>query len=894
MLTLLLGTTMAAEPLDDLDAALDRLGRLQPAVDLVRPIDEPFTVTDGPLVLSFDSGWLIPVFAGVPERTPRPDDRRNLAIERLELASEGLDASLLGFAWVGEGTATMYFAKPGEALRFANNQVRTFGEERSAFAPIARREAPYSTTTSRGFVLGEVPGLFDLIWPEGPPDPNEVFAYRTSAEARRAADRAATTMLERVDLYDRVYGDFQRELGWLRLASEVADGPAPVFTDVYTSGRFGAVDVGGVAATPQDRWLGSAPTGSDSAYAQHVRSLGLVHDQTGVGGVIHTGGLRATVDDETGPPVSPDHVVPGRAHVDLYVQREPAGVELLVEARTTLEIHAEGGDVAWIDLDLAPLQQGSERFELTSLETADGKPLRASQRGSFDPLRPAATDLPEVDPLATGTADIISSASSTAGIFRAQEAESTQVRRQAAFRAVLPEPLRDGESTRVVLGWTDRWQLRNGDTCFWLASSALDERPVRATGTGTGTRVLLPGLRGTQEAFEVTYRLHQPKGEDLAALAAGAVVGEGEGEAWRHVDYDLGHARQPSLAFGKWSAYDRKAQNGTPPVVVRLRRASDRALRAVPRELDQIFGYFGSVLPTHPFETVHVFEGPPTCDQTLRWPTSHETVELYQAVFPDSRPITRGPLKSNNPVVPRNNEPALESQRLAAAIARGWWFHGTPPASREDAWLNHALTWGMACMYVGAAHGPDACDIRLAGAERRLLQPMERAAPHPLTQPDGGTRFRRESVGPYVLFHMLRRRIGNRAFFAGLRGALEDHPGEGITTDRLRTYFSEASDTDLQPFFDFWVEGGLIPTVQLHWEEAEHGVATGEVHSDVPFGEFDVRVVVSRDNGYDEARWVRVVDGVGTFEFVGGNAVTDVALDPEGLTLARHGRVAKR
>jgi hypothetical protein len=751
MLTLLLGTTMAAEPLDDLDAALDRLGRLQPAVDLVRPIDEPFTVTDGPLVLSFDSGWLIPVFAGVPERTPRPDDRRNLAIERLELASEGLDASLLGFAWVGEGTATMYFAKPGEALRFANNQVRTFGEERSAFAPIARREAPYSTTTSRGFVLGEVPGLFDLIWPEGPPDPNEVFAYRTSAEARRAADRAATTMLERVDLYDRVYGDFQRELGWLRLASEVADGPAPVFTDVYTSGRFGAVDVGGVAATPQDRWLGSAPTGSDSAYAQHVRSLGLVHDQTGVGGVIHTGGLRATVDDETGPPVSP-------------------------------------------------------------------RPRRARSRPR-GPVRPART------------------------------------RRRRAPRGGAHDA---GDPRRRRRRRLDR--PGSGAAAAGLGALRADE----------------PRDRRRQAPTSLAAR----RGPPPWAGAAGR----------RHVDYDLGHARQPSLAFGKWSAYDRKAQNGTPPVVVRLRRASDRALRAVPRELDQIFGYFGSVLPTHPFETVHVFEGPPTCDQTLRWPTSHETVELYQAVFPDSRPITRGPLKSNNPVVPRNNEPALESHRLAAAIARGWWFHGTPPASREDAWLNHALTWGMACMYVGAAHGPDACDIRLAGAERRLLQPMERAAPHPLTQPDGGTRFRRESVGPYVLFHMLRRRIGNRAFFAGLRGALEDHPGEGITTDRLRTYFSEASDTDLQPFFDFWVEGGLIPTVQLHWEEAEHGVATGEVHSDVPFGEFDVRVVVSRDNGYDEARWVRVVDGVGTFEFVGGNAVTDVALDPEGLTLARHGR----
>jgi hypothetical protein len=829
---------------DDLDDVLDTLGKLQPAVDLVRPIDEPFTVTEGPLVLSFDSGWIIPVFAGAEARA-LPEGRRNLAMERLQLASEGLDGSLIGFAWVGEGTATMYFAREGEALRFANRQVRNFGSDADEMRAIAHREKPFTTVTDRGFVIGEVPGLFDLIWPEGPPDPNEIFAYTTSAAARRAADTAATTLMNRVKVYDRYYGDFQRELGWLRLAGEFGDGGHTVFTDVRTDHRFGVVDPPTVPATPEDRWLGTLAAAPESTYIQIVQSLGVLHDQSGLGGIVHTGGLRPTVDEEdwTSAPARPTEVVPGKAHADVYVQREPGGNQLQVETRTTLEFTARGGDIAWVDLDLSALS--SETFEISWLRGANDEALAHSTRPSFETLQAstgnaaiqaatsslnqqalAATSALDTEGMITGveggpdvsgfsatTTDVVDAARAQQNSFivvdllEEEEVEIDDVRRRGTFRVVLPEPLKEGETTSLQFWWKDAWSLRNGETCMQLGDDGNNGQIMRATGSGTGARALFPGMPGisADAPFDTTVRLLQPADDPLEASIPGEAVGDGTKDVWRYTDYALGGARDARVAFGKWSDLDRPAKGNVPDLSVRLRKSTDRALRTLPRELEQIFGYFGAVLPEHPFDALHVVEGPPRCDVGLRWPTSHEMIELYQAVTPDAAPVSAGALRANNFNSPRDLEPALESHRLAAAIARGYWFHDASPASDEDAWLNHALTWGMACMYVGAAHGPKACDQRLNQSARAVSRPREAREAHPLTLPDNGARFRREGLGPYLLFHMLRLRLGNDAFFGGLQALREDHPGEGITTDRLRTYLERSSGANLAPFFDYWV-----------------------------------------------------------------------------------------
>lgn len=922
MLWLLLFTVLslaAEDPNVNLDETLDDLGMLQPAVDLVRRIDTPFEVTEGPLVLRFESGWVVPVFAG-KQPVAGPGARRDLARERLSMQAQGLTAALVGFAWVGEGSATLHFARPGEAMRFANTQVLGFGGEPEVFAPIAQRLQPYVTTTQQGFVIGR-DDLFDVIWPGGPPDPNEVFVYTQSAEARRAADRAATTLMRRVRVYDRYFGDFQREFGWRRLAAKMGGGDHTVFTDVQTDTRFGVVDPPGTNPTPGDRWLGTMSASVDSTYVQIVQSLGVLHDQSGLGGLVLTGGLRPTLDadDVTAPPARPTALMPGKAHVDLYVQRDVGGGELIVEARSTLDITAQGGDIAWVDLDLADLRRTSNQFEITRLTDGQDRKLAHSTRPSFDTIRPLGGIADRVADVTTRQASLPTAQTPggnvenqlgedpTAGINSAiagsfagdlmeeDPIEQSDVRRRGTFRVVLPQPLQEGQSTQIQLWWSDRWAMRQGETCINLGTGFNDDQPLRASGVGTGLRPLFPAMPGVPQnaSFDITARLHLPKEDRLQVVLPGVVASEGEEADWRFEHHVVGNARDARVAFGRWNTVEKPAKEPFPAFTVNMQKNNDRALRGTPVELRKVLSYFGGVMPAYPFDTIRVVQAPPRCEASLQWPTSHETIELYQAVVPDALPVTLGPFSMQNRVSPRDREPMMESHRLAAAVARGWWFHDAAPASAEDEWLNHALTWGMACMYVGAAYGPAACDIRLNGSRKLAERAEGRAIARPLTLPDNGARFRRESLGPYILFHMLRLRLGNAAFFDALRMMLNEHPGESITTDRLRAYFERTSGRPLGDFFDYWVEGGIVPKMTMDWTPGEYGAVSGVIRSDVPYGRLDVPVMIRRQGGIEEVVWVDVVDGEGSFSVGAGEPVRKVELDPDDLTLARGGKVRK-
>ncbi|MFT4626163.1 MAG: hypothetical protein ACI8PZ_004837, partial [Myxococcota bacterium] len=77
------------------------------------------------------------------------------------------------------------------------------------------------------------------------------------------------------------------------------------------------------------------------------------------------------------------------------------------------------------------------------------------------------------------------------------------------------------------------------------------------------------------------------------------------------------------------------------------------------------------------------------------------------------------------------------------------------------------------------------------------------------------------------------------------------------------------------------VYGGFIPeAVELTWR-MEGGRFIGEVTTDVPFGTFDVPVVL---DGVET--WVVVTDGRGRLEVARGRPGT-VALDPDGRILTR-------
>jgi aminopeptidase N len=75
--------------------------------------------------------------------------------------------------------------------------------------------------------------------------------------------------------------------------------------------------------------------------------------------------------------------------------------------------------------------------------------------------------------------------------------------------------------------------------------------------------------------------------------------------------------------------------------------------------------------------------------------------------------------------------------------------------------------------------------------------------------------------GAWVL-HMLRKRIGDEAFFKGLRDYYKAHRDANATTEDLRRALEKSSGKNLSDFFARWVYGAGHPRYQLEWGSMEH------------------------------------------------------------------------
>jgi len=83
-----------------------------------------------------------------------------------------------------------------------------------------------------------------------------------------------------------------------------------------------------------------------------------------------------------------------------------------------------------------------------------------------------------------------------------------------------------------------------------------------------------------------------------------------------------------------------------------------------------------------------------------------------------------------------------------------------------------------------------------------------------------------------LVLHMLRRLIGDEAFFRGLRLFYTTWRFKKAGSDDLRNAFQQASGKPLGRFFDMWIYNDTLPRLKFSWREAH--VATGD--------EIDVRV----------------------------------------------------
>ncbi|HLT48464.1 MAG TPA: M1 family aminopeptidase [Rubricoccaceae bacterium] len=165
---------------------------------------------------------------------------------------------------------------------------------------------------------------------------------------------------------------------------------------------------------------------------------------------------------------------------------------------------------------------------------------------------------------------------------------------------------------------------------------------------------------------------------------------------------------------------------------------------------------------------------------------------------------------------------------IAHEVAHQWFGNAVTETGWPHLWLSEGFATYLTDVYYERVYGRDAMAERLR-RERDAVLAMSAEAPDlpvldtltaaPLDLLNANS----YQKGAWVL-HMLRREVGDDAFFEGLRRHYAAYRGRNASTDDFRRTMEAVSGEDLRWFFDQWLRRADEPAVEARW-----GASSGQL-----------------------------------------------------------------
>jgi hypothetical protein len=172
---------------------------------------------------------------------------------------------------------------------------------------------------------------------------------------------------------------------------------------------------------------------------------------------------------------------------------------------------------------------------------------------------------------------------------------------------------------------------------------------------------------------------------------------------------------------------------------------------------------------------------------------------------------------SNDPV---SFDPIYPDFFIAHETAHQWWGQAVGWKNYHEQWLSEGLAQYFAALYAGSDRGPDVF--------RTLLVQMRASAEDVMAQGPIALGYRLGHVQnegrifraivynkSAIVLHMLRRLMGDEAFFKGIRQFYSDWRFSKAGTDDFRAIMETQSPLRLSRFFDRWILGSTIPRIRV-------------------------------------------------------------------------------
>ncbi len=168
---------------------------------------------------------------------------------------------------------------------------------------------------------------------------------------------------------------------------------------------------------------------------------------------------------------------------------------------------------------------------------------------------------------------------------------------------------------------------------------------------------------------------------------------------------------------------------------------------------------------------------------------------------------------------------------MAHEIAHQWFGDAASEKNFHHLWLSEGFATYMTNLYLESKYGPDTLKKREM-ADRQTVIKFEKKRLTPVVDTGVNENFMQllnansYQKGGWVL-HMLMHKLGDKAFWKGIKAYYAKYNGGNANTDDLRLVMEQASGQDLKQFFNQWLYTAGHPQLALSWkyDEAKKAIA---------------------------------------------------------------------
>lgn len=224
---------------------------------------------------------------------------------------------------------------------------------------------------------------------------------------------------------------------------------------------------------------------------------------------------------------------------------------------------------------------------------------------------------------------------------------------------------------------------------------------------------------------------------------------------------------------------------------------------------------------------------------------------------------------------------------IAHEVAHQWFGNSVSESDWQHIWLSEGFATYFTQLYMEGTYGVERMRQGMAGARASVLRFYQRAPNVPLVNPeitDPNQHLNANSYqkGGWVL-HMLRHKIGDEAFWKGIRAYYETYRDQNASSEQFRMIMQEASGQDLGQFFHQWLYQAGQPVLTGSWSyNQDDNMVTISLtqQQNGPAFEFPLQIELKMASGESQTKELEVQNTEESFYFEVDSPVSDITFDP--------------